>query len=357
MTDIYDNIPQESLCWLDRLSGKTGAALPADAQTAPTGWLPAEVSARLEPGKTYVMTINDEVLAVTAPDQLIRGLESTAPASHEPGSTLYQAFTAHQLTYLIMNAGKSPAPSGSSISVGHLWGATYGYSQDYVGELSEDELDGYGTVYEVLWAKSDLPVLQVATESYIAGGMSVIIGFEEFTLKSVTALGHGFMYSTRAATPGYTLQPDDPHPDSIIALPDSGEHPIEIKSSDWTGFAGIDDESGMTLKVVAGSYPANQFKGVSDRFGIGYMEPGYFPGRPRITEIIWNSSTLGVRLKGDNLPDQIEVTIMDESAQVAHSQTVDGEYIYYATGSALPLPFRNALPSNTGEYIVTINPL
>lgn len=129
MTDIYNGIPNSSLQWLDRLSGKTGAELPVEAASAPQNWLPSEIASRLVSGKTYILTVGSEVLALTAPSTLTRGLEGTAAATHGAGTDVYQALTAHQLAWLVRQASKiPPAPEDM---FGHYLGTLEQEGQDY----------------------------------------------------------------------------------------------------------------------------------------------------------------------------------------------------------------------------------
>lgn len=129
MTDIYNGIPNDSLQWLDRLSGKTGAELPAEATETPQDWLPPEIASRLVSGKNYILTVGSEVLALTAPNTLTRGLEGTAAATHDEGAEVYQSMTAHQLAWLVRQASKiPPAPEDM---FGHYLGTLEQEGQGY----------------------------------------------------------------------------------------------------------------------------------------------------------------------------------------------------------------------------------
>lgn len=111
MTDLYDTIKQDSLRWLNNLSGKTGAALEASDQAAPEGWLPSGIASRLEAGKAYVMTLagdaGTEIIAVTG-SALVRGLEGTTPREWPAGTEIFQAVTAGQIQWLV---GSMPEPA------------------------------------------------------------------------------------------------------------------------------------------------------------------------------------------------------------------------------------------------------
>jgi hypothetical protein len=115
MADLYPDIPQKDLRWLDQFDTETGTALTDSAASAVLAWLPEAARTRLEQGKTYVMTLSSaaglEVVSITKGASrldLIRSLEGTQAQAWPAGSRLFQSFTAHQIGYLVAQAAKVP---------------------------------------------------------------------------------------------------------------------------------------------------------------------------------------------------------------------------------------------------------
>lgn len=230
---IYDEIPRDSLRWLNNLSGKTNTALEASDQAAPEGWLPPGISSRLEAGKTYVMTLSGdygtEIVGVTD-SGLVRGLEGTTPKQWPAGSNIFQAITAGQIFYLMSRISEpdpDPEPGGThTLTVGSYVGGvgtSYGFGDDgdefVFGSLSPVETAGLGNVISLTWGwmsgDPDAGASLVVSD-WTAGNVKITIGDVEMLFEYSPIDNSIFIDLTEQE---YSL------------LPKSGTHPITIEVS------------------------------------------------------------------------------------------------------------------------------